>query len=452
MKKINFKKWDDISENNKIVLKNVMGAFLVKGLGVIVSLFTMPAYIRFFNNDIVLGLWFTVLSVLHWILNFDFGIGNGLRNHLSEELAKNNILKAKKYISSAYVSIGIVCALVIIVFTGIFHFIDWNKVFNIEEHLVSKTALAVSVFIVFIGIAIQLFLKIISSVFYAMQKSSMNNLLSLVTTVTTLSLVFLWPQKNNDINMISMAIIHTLAVILPLLCATVFVFGFSKTKNIRPKLKYFSKECAKKVLSLGGMFFFVQIAYMLIMNTNEYYITLFSGSENVVEYQIYYKLFTLGSMVFTLAITPIWSIVTKAAAQGDLDWLKKLYKRMLKFGILGVGCEFLIIPFLQFGINVWLKEEAITVNYYYAFTFALVGSLMIFSGIFSSITNGLGKLKIQTIFFALGAIVKIPLSIFLVELTGGWIGVLIASVIVMSFYCIAEPIWINKYIKKEMKI
>ena len=95
MKKINFKKWDDISENNKIVLKNVMGAFLVKGLGVIVSLFTMPAYLRFFNNDIVLGLWFTVLSVLHWILNFDFGIGNGLRNHLSEELAKNNILKAK---------------------------------------------------------------------------------------------------------------------------------------------------------------------------------------------------------------------------------------------------------------------------------------------------------------------------------------------------------------------
>ena len=69
-------------DNTGIVLRNTLMASMVKGGSLFIALFTTPAYMHFFNNDEVLGVWFTMLSVLAWILNCDMGIGNGLRNHL----------------------------------------------------------------------------------------------------------------------------------------------------------------------------------------------------------------------------------------------------------------------------------------------------------------------------------------------------------------------------------
>ena len=59
------------SNDNKIIIKNVIGAFIVKGLALFISLALTPTYIKFFNNEYTLGLWFTINSVLSWIINFD---------------------------------------------------------------------------------------------------------------------------------------------------------------------------------------------------------------------------------------------------------------------------------------------------------------------------------------------------------------------------------------------
>lgn len=66
----------------------MFGAFAVKSVSLCLSLFTMPAYIRFFQNQTVLGVWFTIVSVLNWILFFDLGLGNGLRNMLPDAIEK----------------------------------------------------------------------------------------------------------------------------------------------------------------------------------------------------------------------------------------------------------------------------------------------------------------------------------------------------------------------------
>ena len=130
---------------------------------------------------------------------------------------------------------------------------------------------------------------------------------------------------------------------------------------------------------------------MLIANTNEFFITQYTGPEMVVEYQIYNKLFTLGSMLFGLALTPIWSVVSKAIAENDTPWLKSLYRKLKLLSWFGIFCEFLIIAVLQFVINIWLAEEAIQVNYLYATIFAVFGASMIYQCMLSSIANGMGK-------------------------------------------------------------
>ena len=434
------------NEKNKQIFYNTIGSFLVKGAALIISLYTMPAYIKYFDNQQILGLWFTIVSVLSWILTFDLGIGNGLRNYLVPALVNNDKVLIKKYISSAYVLIGAFVLFSILFSFFVFRYINWNKVFNISQGVVSKEVLSITVIIVFSGIMLQFLFKLVTSILYAMQKSALNNFLNLLSSIITLVYVLLAKSSDISTNLISLAVVNVLAVNLPLVIVSIIVFT-NNLKGCKPEIRYFETKIANNIIKLGGMFFWVQIMYMAITSTNEFLITWLTGSEMVVEYQIYNKLFTLIGTIFMLTLTPIWSAVTKASSEKDYLWIKKLYRLICLMALLGVVCEFSMIPFLQFVIDCWLGNHAIQVNYYYAIIFAISGSLFIWNGVLSSFANGFGELKIQSICFTIGAVSNIPLSILFVALTKTWIGIIIANVIAMSSYCIIQPMWINKYLK-----
>lgn len=437
-------------ENDKIVYKNVLGAFLVKGCALFVTLYTLPSYIKFFNNDEVLGLWFTILSLLNWILNFDLGIGNGLRNHLSTAISLGNKEDVKRYISSAYISIGAIVTVLSVIFPFVIYKVDLNNLLSIEKTEISPKALYITAVIVFVGVMVQFWLKLINSVLYALQKSSVNNFLVLCTNVMILVVAVVFPSGTNDRNIIVMAIVHAVAVALPLLVATVSVFA-KKLRYAIPRFKYFSKEHGKKVLSLGGIFFFIQIAYMIIMSTNEFLITKTSGNADVVDYQAYYKLFSLASTVFALALTPLWSVITKAKAENNIGWIKSTYKKFMLLG--GVFCigEFGLVVLMEPLMKIWLGADSLPeISYFSGIMCALLGCAMIMNGVFSNIANGTGELKVQAVCFGIGAVLKIPLSYILVSLLGSWNGVVLANIICMGIYCIIQPISLIKYFKNNL--
>ena len=433
-------------ENSRAVMLNILGAFVVKGAALIVTLLTTPAYIRYFDDNNALGLWYTLLSVIIWILNFDFGIGNGLRNKLATSLAQKDDVASKRYISSAYISVGVVVLVTIIASLISFDLINWNKVFNISTSIVSAQAIKLSVKIIFIGIMVQFLLRLVSSILYAMQLSSLNNFLTLLTTIINLVYISIADSRGNDKNLIAMSIVHIFAVNIPLLVTTVLIFS-KKLKNMRPKISEFNIKYATQVLGLGGMFFLVQIFYMIIVNTNEYLITYMTESANVVEYQVYYKLTTLIGTLITLAFAPVWSAVTKAFAENKYEWIKKLYKRLLIIGALTCVFEFIMIPFLQVIMNIWLGESSIIVDYRIGFVFAILGSLMVLSGILSVFANGTCKLKPQIICFGIGALLKVPLSLVLVKSLDSWIGIIIFVEIALAGYVIVQAASLHKLFK-----
>lgn len=441
------KRIQGLSDNDLIVYKNVAGAFIVKGGALFITLFTLPAYIKFFNNNEVLGLWYTILSLLNWILNFDLGIGNGLRNHLSYSLSLNDQEATKRYISSAYFSIGAIVLAASIATPFLFRFVNINSLLNVDKEMVSPQALYVAMIIVLIGVFVQFWLKLINSVLYAMQKSSINNFLVLCTNTIILAFVLIYPSGDNETNVIVMAILHAVAVALPLLIASIIIFA-GKLRYAVPNIHYVTKKHTKDVLSLGLVFFLIQIAYMVIMSTNEFLITKTVGNAAVVEYQAYYKLFSLGSTVFALALTPIWSVITKAKAEANYGWIRSTYKRFMILAAVFSFGEFIIIPLMKPLMDIWLGENTITnINVLTGVCFAVLGSLMIINSTLSSIANGLGALKTQTICFVIGAIAKVPTSIVLVKLMNSWDGVIISNIICVGIYCVLQPIVFKRSLK-----
>ncbi len=212
------------NEDNKQISINILMTFLIKGLSMIISFLSLPIYLRFFNDDSVLGLWYTILSVLTWFLTFDLGLGNGLRNKLVVVFSKNDIEEAKELVTSTYVSITKLAIVFVIICVPVIFIVNWNKVFKVEETLVSLQALKTTIIIVFITIVSQFILRIINFIFYAHQKSAVNNFLALITSIVQVIIVIFIPSKTNNVNLINLSIIYLISIVLPLLIATVIFF------------------------------------------------------------------------------------------------------------------------------------------------------------------------------------------------------------------------------------
>ena len=109
------------------------------------------------------------------------------------------------------------------------------------------------------------------------------------------------------------------------------------SKHHKQELKQFSPsfgsidfQYVRKLLSVGGAFFFIQIGAMILIHSNNFIITRIIGPEAVTIYNIPFRLFSILSMIFAIIIMPYWSAFTNAYALDDRNWIKKNIK-VLKY-------------------------------------------------------------------------------------------------------------------------
>lgn len=437
-------------DSNKEIILNIIGAFGIRGVSLIVSLFTMPAYIRYFQNQSVLGIWYTLLSVLNWVLMFDLGLGNGLRNKLPICLAKNNISEAKSYIASTYVITLFIVLLWSISGNILIPVVNWNSILNVKPELVSNEALICCIRIVFFGIMVQFIFKLITSALYAVQKSAVVNLLTLISTVIILLAVCFSPVGTVEENLLRMSWINAIAVNLPLLIATIVMFS-TVLKRVIPTIYDFKFRCAKEVLHIGVTLLWLQLIFMIISNTNEFLISHLTNPESVVQYQAYNKIFSAMSSILALALTPIWSAVTKALGENKYEWIKKLNSTLLLSTIGVLIIELSVVPFMQPVVNIWLGRGIVDVIIQYSILFAISNTIFFLHNVNTSLGNGVSFFKIQLIWMTFAAIVDIPLAYIFVKIFGGWIGVIVANIVALLPFEIFEIIYFKRFINQKIK-
>lgn len=440
------------TETNRNLVKNIIGSYLIKGLGIVCSVISMPLYIRYFHDNTILGVWFTLLSVLNWILVFDMGIGNGLRNHLTISLSQNNTIRSKQLISSAYILLGGWTLIMSVVITIISRFIPWNEVFNVDISVISPIILYKSIVITLLGIVLSFFLRIIGSILYALQKSALNNLLSFASQLLILLYLVVSPPVDNVTDaLINISYVFAISTNIGLLLATIWLFLFGPLKKARPHIAYFKKEVSKDVLSLGIVFLVLQVLYMIISVTDSWFITKFYEPENTVDYQIYYKVFSLIGTIFMLALTPLWSAITKAMAEHQYSWIIKLQNLLYKLFLLLVCLQVLFVFLMPYVFRFWLGDNTIPYSYVNGSIFCLYGIIFTWVALQSTIVAGLGRLKIQLICYLLAVLMKVSMIIYLNQIISNWIFVVFATTVALLPYSIIQPIALRCFFKNNIK-
>ena len=432
--------------NTSEFLFNMVNTYLIKGASLFIGFFTTPAYMEYFSDDRVLGVWFTIISVLTWILYFDFGIGNGLRNRVTETLTAKENFKTKIYISSAYIfiiAVAVVFSVVVFILTN---YVNWNKFFNIKEASISSNDLRWAVNIVLFSILLQLVLRLITSLMYAMQLAFVQNLLAMATNVILLIYTVICNRFGFNNNIINLAVVYLFAANIPLIIATIFAFT-TILKEVRPNITYFNKFYALDTFKIGSAFLLLQFCALVINNTTYYLVSNFCGSGVVVEYNIYYKVFSLIDTFIVLGTSAVWSAVTKAITQKKIEWVIKLTYFLYGAATVVFLLQFVAFPLFQPFFNLWLGDKTIKVQYPVLVTFSVTCGISTWSYITASICNGMGELKLQSVLMVMGAALMVPAAYIGAKVTGNYIGVELAHGLALLPHCIIQSVWLLRQLR-----
>lgn len=425
-------------------LKNIFGSFLIKGVSIFVNLALIPLTINYLNPT-KYGVWLTISSVLGWINFFDIGLGHGLRNNLAEAMAKNEIDKAKTYVSTAYVSISVLCSVLFLIFIVLNQIIDWNHLLNIplsiDEDIRKITLILFSMF------SIQFVLQLINSIFLSTQQSAKVSLVSMIGNVFVLIGIFLLTRFTSE-SLFYTAFIFSMLPVLILAIVNIYYFK-TAFKDFSPSIKHFDFSALKKVLSLGVKFFIIQISVLIFYQTSNLLICRYFNPELVTPYNIAFRYFGIVTMVFSIIVYPYWSACTEAYAKHDFLWIKKSIRQLVKIWGLLVMASIIMLVFSDYIYSLWVGEK-VKVDFKISLFMMIYVILVNFGNIFLVVLNGIGNVKLQMIVNTIGMVVFIPLSYFLsVTLHLGIIGIIISTSICSLYGPIIAPLQVKKLLSAK---
>lgn len=416
-----FKKHSE--ERSEIAKKNIFYSFFVKGFGIFISLLLVPVTIKFLNPT-EYGIWLTLNSILLWINTFDIGLGNGLRNKLSEALADNDLIRAKHYISTAYCTISVLMIIIFIFFYCFNFFINWYKILNVDEILVPN--LNNIIFMAFGFFCLSFVLKLIGNILLAMHKSAIENLLIMLAQFLSLIIIasFSFFSKGT---LWLVAFVYSISPVIVYLCAYPFVFR-GKYKIILPSIKYFRKSDLKLIMSLGMQFFVLQISALVIFSTSNLIISNKFGPQIVTDYNIAFRYFNVIPLLFTIVLTPIWSATTDAYRKGDKEWILTSLKKIRLLLFITFFLLLIMVFISTFVYKVWVGDD-INIPLKLSVIIAIYIFVLVCSLSYSSFINGIGKLRVQMINIFICSIFYLPVTFFLANKIGIY-GVVLSLILV----------------------
>lgn len=413
-----------------LLKKNVVAAFLLNGGSILISFILVPMTLGYLNKY-EYGVWLTLNSILSWIYICDIGLGNGLRNKLTEALAVNDLNSAKIYVSTSFFCMAIIAVLIFGTYFIAQHFINWYEFLNVDPDKIQNLGSIIT--IVVATVCLTFVFKLIGNIYMSYQLPAVNNLLTFLGSLISLIIIFIL-TKTTAGTLKEVAITFTASTAVVYILA--YPLTFMRYKAITPSFRAIKLGYFKNLATLGINFMLIQIAVLVIFMTSNILISKIFGPEEVTPYNIAFKLFSAFNIGFTILLTPLWSAVTDAYTRNDYMWIRHSLKKMTHIWLLMVVAMAFTVIIADFLYNLWVGDE-VTVPVNLSLWMAIYIALSCLSNLYANIINGFGKLRLQLISATIQGVVYIPLAIGCAKIFGVC-GILVALSIICFFSAIVN--------------
>ena len=417
--------------------KNILASFLIKGGSIAVSLISVPLTIHYVNPA-QYGIWLTLSSLVSWFGFFDIGFGNGLRNKFAEAKAKGETDLSRTYISTTYAVLTIIGSIVLLVFVCVNPFLNWAQILNAPAAMESELSLLA--LIVFGFFCFDFVLQLIVTILNADQQPAKASLFNFFASLLSLAIIFILTKTTKG-NLIYLGLSFVGTQLVILLAASLWFFS-GKYKMYAPSLKYVKFKYARNLMGLGLKFFIIQIAFIVLYETTIIIIAQLFGPEQVTPYNIAFKYFSVIPMVFGIILIPFWSAFTEAYYKQDFAWIRSSMKNLIGIWILFSVGGIIMLLLSDTVYRLWVGPE-IKVPFLLSATIVSYIIANAWCTIYSVFLNGVGKLKLQLYSSIIGALINIPLALFLGK-QFGIMGIVLSTLILALGNAVWSPIQYRK--------
>lgn len=427
------------------VKKNIALLSIYKGFSIAISLILVPMTLNYVDSG-TYGVWLTLSSVVGWISFFDVGINNGLKNRLTEALARNDTELGRAYVSTTYAMLSLIFIPLMIVIVGLAPYINWASLLNIEIGENNGLVAAISIIVTYF--CLNFILSTINVVILAHQEPADASLRSLIQQVFSLIIIYLLTLTTQG-NLVNLCIGLCLS---PLVVVTLFNITLFRGKyhDLRPAFKYVDFHKLPDLLKLGVKFFIIQIAGIVQFQMVNILIMRNYGADEVTSYNIAYKYFNVLYMIWGILITPIWAAVTDAAARNEYSWISNMQKKYLKIWVVlsVVGVFMLLISNTVY--DLWVGDK-VSVTFMLSLWVFIYNMVLMFGSIYVQILNGLSQLNVQTIASCISPFVFLGVTWLLIDNGVGVYAIIIGSVVANFNGFLLAPIQCMRLINKINK-
>lgn len=432
-------------ERSLRVNSSILYSLLIKGASIIINFILVPVSLDFTNTEDY-GIWLTISSLITMASFFDLGIGNGLRNKLTEALAKGELITSRRLIGTAYLFTGIISLLLTGIWLLLNSVIDWVGILGLDSNRSSEFQ---SLFhIIIITFCIQFTAQLINTIYYAIQKPAMVGLSFLLGSALSL-LVILALSVAGIKGLFWMGLAFVGGTILSLLLLTAKLFLMDRP-DLKPVFTDIRRQEVRDLFALGGKFFLLQVVSIFQFQIANVLISRYLNSVDVVEYNVAYKLFSVVTMAFSILITPIWSAASEAIAKKDYEWIRSTAAALQKnwlLSMLGLVVLVLISPNLFY----WWLGTSVEVRWVTSISIAIYVGLYTYSMIYVYFLNGMGLLNVQFYIAIALLILFFPAAYFFIEILNlGIAGVSLALIFANVNGFIAAPIQFKSFLRSKI--
>lgn len=192
---------------------------------------------------------------------------------------------------------------------------------------------------------------------------------------------------------------------------------FRKHRDVIPKIKYVNVSCIKAISNLGLKFFVMQVACICLFSSANILITQRLGPENILAYDVVFKVFSVITMAHSIICAPLWNAYTEAYVKKDFFWMRRTVQKMLLLMIpIFTGCVILVFA-TDFVVAFWLHKN-IAIPDYLPLAAGLFVFISCFNNIWAYFLNGIGKIDLQMYLSIVASVVVLPLAWWLMGIIG----------------------------------
>ena len=410
-------------------------SILSKGVVLAVSAISIPITIRYLGPE-NFGVWVTISTALSMLLVLDLGVANSLTNFLSEAYARDDRDHASTYTTTA---LGIVVALALLIGSiawSIWPLLHWERLFHLSSAAEAPAvgrAVAAALAIFLIGLPASLAPKILGG--YQEMRTA-NVFIAIGSLLNLFSIILL---VHLHAGLVALVTASSAALVGANLLALLWIFIFHKPW-LAPRLKHVQRLAARRMMQSGSEFFILQIAGLIVFNSDNLVVTHYLGPKEVAAYSVAWRLAGYAAIAQTLITPALWPAFSEAFARGDLPWIRHTFRRTMALTMgVAVAASLLFALAGRWMIRVWASRAAVPTEHLLLLMCVWV-LISTFMNNTATVLVAKGETRLQAWCSLAAAALNLMLSVYWVQRIGAP-GVILGTIVSYLILLVGPQTW-----------